>query len=284
MQAVESAAPIGATVEMERVWDGTTAFVRANPAPLLAIAVLTLFVPGVLAGLAEAATSRSDGGAGSGWMLVRLVAALLTLWGELAIVALAIQPRSVRAALGQAGLRLPVVIGFAILLSLVSVLLAVPAVVILSIYSFDFVAAAEGGTLEPEVAATAWIILYTLVLLPVLLWIGARLSLVLPVVVGERRGLRAISRSFRLTRGLAAKIIGMLLLYGIVSLVLTAAVRFGTGTIFAIAFGGDDGLGAASVLTLMLTAAVETVMAVLLWAFTGKLYLAARERYETAGR
>jgi hypothetical protein len=207
------------------------------------------------------------------------------LWGELAIVALAIQPRSVRAALGQAGLRLPVVVGFAILLSLVSLLLAVPAVVILSAYGFDFLAAAEGGTLEPEVAATAWIILYMLVLLPVLLWIGARLSLVLPVVVAERRGLRAISRSFTLTRGLAAKIIGMLLLYGIVSLVLTAAVRFGTGTIFAIAFGSDDGLGAASVLTLMLTAAVETVMAVLLWAFTGKLYLAARERqYETADR
>jgi hypothetical protein len=269
-----------ATVEMERVWDRTAAFLRAHSRTLLAVAALAMFVPAVLAGLVEAAAVRAGSTVGGAGMLVRLIASVLTLWAELAIVALAAGSASTRAALRQAGLRLPVVIGFALLLTLVMVLLSLPAVAILGAYGFDFMAAADGEGANPSAVAAAWIGLYLLVLLPLLLWIGARLSLVIPVVVEERRGLRAITRSFALTRGIAAKIIGMLLLYGVVSLVLTAAMQFAAGTVLAIIFGNGEGLGVASVLTLLLTALVEIAMAVLLWAFTGKLYLAARERLD----
>jgi hypothetical protein len=269
-----------ATVEMERVWDRTAAFLRAHYRTLLTVAALAMFVPAVLAGLVEAAAVRAGGTVGGTGMLVRLVASVLTLWAELGIVALAAGSASTRAALRQAGLRLPVVIGFALLLTLAMVLLSLPAVAILGAYGFDFMAAADGEGANPSAVAAAWIGLYLLVLLPLLLWIGARLSLVIPVVVEERRGLGAITRSFALTRGIAAKIIGMLLLYGVVSLVLTAAVQFAAGTVLAILFGNGEGLGVASVLTLLLTTVVEIAMAVLLWAFTGKLYLAARERLD----
>jgi hypothetical protein len=269
-----------ATVEMERVWDRTAAFLRAHSRTLLTVAALAMFVPAVLAGLVEAAAVRAGGAVGGAGMLVRLIASVLTLWAELAIVALAAGSASTRAALRQAGLRLPVVIGFALLLTLAMVLLSLPAVAILGAYGFDFMAAADGERASPSAVAAAWIGLYLLVLLPLLLWIGARLSLVIPVVVEERRGLGAIARSFALTRGIAAKIIGMLLLYGVVSLVVTAAVQFAAGTVFAILFGNGEGLGVASVLTLLLTALVEIALAVLLWAFTGKLYLAARERMD----
>jgi hypothetical protein len=269
-----------ATVEMERVWDRTAAFLRAHSRTLLTVAALAMFVPAVLAGLVEAAAVPAGGAVGGAGMLVRLIASVLTLWAELAIVALAAGSASTRAALRQAGLRLPVVIGFALLLTLAMVLLSLPAVAILGAYGFDFMAAADGEGASPSAVAAAWIGLYLLVLLPLLLWIGARLSLVIPVVVEERRGLGAIARSFALTRGIAAKIIGMLLLYGVVSLVVTAAVQFAAGTVFAILFGNGEGLGIASVLTLLLTALVEIALAVLLWAFTGKLYLAARERMD----
>ena len=147
-------------------------------------------------------------------------------------------------------------------------------------YGFDFVAAAAGETVTPSVAAAAWIALYALVLIPLLLWVAARLSLLPPVILQERRGLGAIARTFTLTHGLAAKIIGMFLLYGIVSTVLTAATQYAGGTVLALIFGSDDGLGVASVLTLLLTTLVETALAVMLWVFTGKLYLAARERQD----
>ncbi|MBB3909972.1 hypothetical protein [Sphingomonas desiccabilis] len=269
-----------AMVEMEQVWDRTAAFLRARRAALVALALPALFVPGMIGGLAEAAAAQNVGASGGAWMPVRLVAGLLMLWAELAILALAAGLDSPRAALRQAGLRLPVVIGFAVLLTALLLLLAMPAAGILVAYGFDFVAAAAGESVRPSVVATAWIALYGLVLIPLLLWVAARLSLVTPVVLQERRGLGAIARTVALTRGLAAKIIGMFLLYGILSMVLTAAVRFAGGTIFAVIFGGDDGLGVASVLTLLLTTLVETAMAVLLWGFTGKLYLAARERQD----
>ena len=269
-----------AMVEMEQVWDRTAAFLRARRATLVALALPALFVPAVIGGLAET-TAAQDVGASSGiWMPVRLVAGLLMLWAELAILALAAGLDSPRVALRQAGLRLPVMIGFALLVTALLLLLAMPAVAILVAYGFDFVAAAAGETVTPSVAAAAWIALYALVLIPLLLWVAARLSLLPPVIVQERRGQGAIARTFTLTHGLAAKIIGMFLLYGIVSTVLTAATQYAGGTILALIFGSDDGLGVASVLTLLLTTLVETALAVMLWVFTGKLYLAARERQD----
>ena len=269
-----------AMVEMEQVWDRTAAFLRARRAVLVPLALSAMFVPGVIGGLAEAAAAHNDAASGGVWMPVRLVAGLLMLWAELAILAMAAGLESPRAALRQAGLRLPVVIGFVVLLTVLLLLLAMPAVGILLAYGFDFVAAAAGESVQPSVVATAWIALYALMLIPLLLWVAARLSLVTPVILQERRGLGALGRTFALTRGLAAKIIGVLLLYGIVSTVLTAAARFAGGTIFAVIFGSDDGLGVASVLTLLLTTLVETALAVLLWVFTGKLYLAACERQD----
>lgn len=269
-----------AMVEMEQVWDRTAAFLRARRAALVLLALSAIFVPGVIGGLAEAAAAQNADASSGIWMPVRLLAGLLMLWAELAILAMAAGLDSPRAALRQAGLRLPVVIGFAVLLTVLLLLLAMPAVGILVAYGFDFLAAAAGESVQPSVVATAWIALYALVLIPLLLWVAARLSLATPVILQERRGLGALARSFALTRGLAAKIIGVLLLYGIVSTVLTAAAQFAGGTIFAVIFGSDDGLGVASVLTLLLTTLVETALAVLLWVFTGKLYLAACERQD----
>lgn len=269
-----------AMVEMEQVWDRTAAFLRARRATLVALALPALFVPAVIGGLAEAAAAQDVGASGGIWMPVRLVAGLLMLWAELAILALAAGLDSPRVALRQAGLRLPVMIGFALLVTALLLLLAMPAVAILVAYGFDFVAAAAGETVTPSVAAAAWIALYALVLIPLLLWVAARLSLLPPVILQERRGLGAIARTFTLTHGLAAKIIGMFLLYGIVSTVLTAATQYAGGTVLALIFGSDDGLGVASVLTLLLTTLVETALAVMLWVFTGKLYLAARERQD----
>ncbi|GAA0457432.1 MULTISPECIES: hypothetical protein [Sphingomonas] len=269
-----------AMVEMEQVWDRTAAFLRARRATLVALALPALFVPAVIGGLAETAAAQDVGASAGIWMPVRLVAGLLMLWAELAILALAAGLDSPRAAFRQAGLRLPVVIGFALLVTALLLLLAMPAAAILVAFGFDFVAAAAGESVTPSVAAAAWIALYALVLIPLLLWVAARLSLLPPVILEERRGLRAIARTFTLTRGLAAKIIGMFLLYGIVSTVLTAATQYAGGTILALIFGSDDGLGVASVLTLLLTTLVETALAVMLWVFTGKLYLAARERQD----
>ncbi|MCC2976297.1 hypothetical protein LK533_06370 [Sphingomonas sp. PL-96] len=280
MQAVGNAAPMVATVEMERVWDRTAAFIRGHAVALFALGGLALFAPTVALAIAEAAVDGADGATRGLLSVVQIAGSLLMLWAELAVVALAILPGALGPAMRQAGLRLAVVIGFALLLTLALLLLGVPVIGILAGYGFDFTAAAVGEEVMPSAAAAAWIALYGLVLLPLLLWVGARLSLLAPVVLAERRGLRAFARSFALTRGLAARIIGVLLLYGVVRLVLTSAVRFAAGTVFAIAFGSDDGLGIASILTRVSTGLVETALAVLLWAFTGKLYLEACQRQD----
>lgn len=270
-----------ATVEMDRVWDRTAAFVRTHAAALLALGGLTLLLPTFVSGTAAAAAVETTGFVRALLAVVQLVASLVMLWAELAVVALAIAPGELGGAMRRAALRLPVVIGIGLLLAVGALVLALPALGILLAYHVDFVtAAAAGEPVTPSAAPAAWIALYALIVLPLVLWLAARLVLVAPVVLEERRGIGAIARSFALTRGLAARIIGVLLLYGVVTLVLTVAVQFAAGTVFGILFGSDDGLGLASIVTLLLTAVVETGMAVLLWAFIGKLYREACERQD----
>ncbi|MFV0622806.1 hypothetical protein ACBY01_02175 [Sphingomonas sp. ac-8] len=280
MQAVGTATPGGASVWMEQVWDRTVAFVHAQRRTLIPLAALTIVLPEVIVAIVAAGWGQEGGATGAAVRLLGYVVAVLVLWGELVVVAMAAGPASARAARRQATLRLPVVIGFVLLLSLVLLLVSIPGVAILAAYGFDFAAALAGEVIAPRPVAAAWIALYGLLLLPVLLWIGARLSLVVPVAVMERRGLNAVSRSWALTRGLAARILGMVLLYAVVSGVLTMAARFAGGSVFALIFGGDAGLGAASVLTLLLVATVRGAMTVLLWAFTATLYGAAREQLD----
>lgn len=270
-----------ATIELDRVWGRTAAFIRTHAAALVALGGLTLLLPTFVSGTAAAAAAETTGSTRAVLAAVQLVASLVMLWAELAVVALAIAPGELGTAMRRAAVRLPVVIGIGLLLALGALVLALPALGILVAYHVDFMtAAAAGETVTPSVASAAWIALYALVVLPLVLWLLARLVLVAPVVLEERRGIGAIARSFALTRGLAARIIGVLLLYGVVTLVLTVAVQFAAGTVFAILFGSDDGLGLASIITLLLTAVVETGMAVLLWAFIGKLYRETCERQD----
>ncbi len=73
------------------------------------------------------------------------------------------------------------------------------------------------------------------------------------------------------------KIIGMLILYGIVAGVAILATRTVFGSVLRLVLGGDGLVTTASVLTALIGAVVQTVFVVLAAAFTAKLYLAVRD-------
>ncbi len=270
-------------VSMGSVWDRTAEFLSDNLGTLLPIALLAIFVPTTisanLSGLQPSAAPAAAPWLGLGVFLL----ALVSFWGQLAVTALAIDPALGRDATRVATRRFPAALLVAIVMLVVGLLLVIPIGVMLAAAGVDLTGI-EGGTMPtiPD-SVTLWVSLYGLVITVLAIWACARLAVVVPAIVGDRLAIGAIGRSWKLTRGVALKIVGVLILYAVVSVVanLAATTAFGA-VMYLVAGRGEDGLSLASVLTTIVGGAVSTAFTVLGTAFLAKLYIALLARNEAA--
>lgn len=266
---------------MSTVWERTTAFLGERRGALAPIVLLGLFVPLILLGnlMPLVGSSGRVGDLTLGGIVLLL--SLVTSWAGLAITALALDSTMPRgAALQAANRRFLPVIGIGLVTLAAVLVLAAPIGIAFATSGVDMTAL-SAGRLQPTPGnggALAFATLYGLVLAVVLFWAYARcVVLVTPILLVERRGLGVYRRNFGLTRHIAWKVIGVLLLYGVVSWVASAAAKSVFGTVFALLFGTEGTVTLASVLTQIVVAAVSTLFSLLAVVFLAKLYLAARE-------
>lgn len=257
-------------VRIGTVWDRTTEVIGGRGNMLAGIAAIGIFVPSIV-------QSAFREFALPGATLIGLLAALVMIWAQLAIVAASSDPATTRGSAQRIATArfLPALAAIAVLV-VVAIILALPGIGLLIASGFDFAAAQAKrpqGAIDAGKAAGSG--LYFLVFGLFMIWAGARLIVMYPVIVNERLGLGAIARSFRLTRGVTWKIIGVLILYAIVFLVALMAATSIFGLVFRLILGGDQ---AALVLFLagIAGAVVTTIFSVLQAVFTAQLYLATR--------
>lgn len=267
---------------MSAVWDRTSEFLGDNFAAVAGIAALAILVPGAIA---QSLLPYGEGaGPGVRWGLLALwlVASLIAMWGQLAIAALAIAPGAGSAsARATATRRFPALIAVALALIALTIVLAAPMLIVLLANGVDptkFGAIGEQTGLAP--GALAFVVLYLLfVFLPAALFMAARLAVLsTPVVAAEPQALGALRRAWTLSRGLTWRIIGVILLYGIVANVAALAAKTVFGALFALLLRGDGQAPVAATLTVVVVMLVATIFSVIGAAFPAKLYLAARER------
>ena len=158
----------------------------------------------------------------------------------------------------------------------------VPFGVALGLSGLDMNAMSEGRMAggNPNAGAALFMLLYLPLVSVALLWLSARLSLIVPIMVMERRGLGVFARSFVLTRPAQWRIVGVLILYLIVSLVASGAARSVFGTLFALMTDGDGPITLATVLTATIVAGVSATLSLLSIAFVARLYIAMRDARE----
>ncbi|RIA37618.1 hypothetical protein DFR49_3505 [Hephaestia caeni] len=265
-------------VRMGTVWDRTTAFLGDRSAAVLPIAGLLIFLPTCFQEILRPAMTGTGTGAVFG--LVAIVLAVVMAWGQLSVVALAVEPGAVAPAAMRTGARrlLPA-IGIGLLVALIVALLGAPLGIAFLASGVDWVSTVPGqwhpaGPLPAGLKL--FVGLYSLALVIVVLWGMARLLPLNSVVVAERRGVGAIRRAFGLTRGLALRIVGVVILFFVVWGVSAMAATTVLGSIFQLAFGGEGAITLATVLTAIVGGAVTTVFTVLAAAFAAELYLATR--------
>ncbi|SFP94086.1 hypothetical protein [Sphingomonas rubra] len=261
-------------VSVGQVWDRTVDVLRGRTAIIAPIAALAIFLPSVVNAALASYGPRAVPAAGLLVLAVALAVVVATVWGTLAIIAVATDPATTRAdAQAQASARVLPAIGIVVALGVALSLAFVPI----------FVALVRGGVnvTLPSTAvklsggAATFVTLYTLVLIVAGLWLSARLMLLNPVILNERLGLRSVLRSVELTRGLTWRLIGVLVLFALVVLVPTLAARSVVGLVVRLLLGAD-GIPTAAFLAGVAAAAVSTVFSAVAAVFQAQLYVAAR--------
>lgn len=264
-------------VTMGSVWDRTTQVIAGRGGMLAGIAALTIFLPGVIRNAFAFYAHETTTGLRIVGGILTIAMVLLSVWGQLAIIAAASDPATDRPAAQRIATgRLLPAIGVSIVLGVVLVISYLPAIAMLAGSGIDFTAIAAGSRIQPgDVSGglLALMLLYSVVWLVVLLWLSARLTIWQAVLVNERNGLRSLTRSWALTRGMTWRIIGVLILFVIVVAIATLATQFVTGTVFRLILGADN-IATALFLAGIAASIVSTILAVLGIVFIAQLYVA----------
>jgi len=264
------------TVRIGSVWDSTQQVLAGRAGMLVPFAAIGFVVPVLVQLLLVPAGSVPHGGL---MMVSTILGALLGIWAQLAIMALATHPATTQADAARAGWRrFPAALGVALVLGLAFMVAILIPMVLLGASGFDFaqaVAANGNPALMPPIPSGLGAILglYILALALIAVWIGVRFMPLYAVVLNERRGLGAYRRSLTLTRGMTWRLIGVSLLFLIVLFVTTLAVQGVTGAVLRLALGPDRPgivLGLVGVLGSIVTAAFMT----LAYVFVARLYVA----------
>lgn len=264
-------------VSMGTVWDRATEFLSDNLSAIFPLALFAIFLPLAIAQSIQPLTA-SGGSTALIALLLWVGLSIASKWGSVAIMALALDAVGGRkAAITTANRRFLPIVGVSLLLLIGFFALLFPPAIAVGLSGFDTQAAVRSGKMELGDGLGSFVTLYLVFLLGVFIWLAARLLLLAPTILVERRGIGAIARSFKLTRSVQWKIIGVAILFVIVMMVSVLAAKFVFGSIFGMIAGGDAPVTLGSVLTSTVVSVVLTAFSVLAAAFTGKLYLAVRD-------
>ena len=253
-------------ISMNQIWDDSIAFIRRESALLVPLALATIYVADVVAGLAQTLAKPNDP---NPLIAIAIIAAALwSIIGQLSIVSLVLKPgQSVGEALSHGLARLGKVILIALLVGLVVSVALLPVAV---------AAVASGADpAKPETLQNlpGWISLLVLVVLGGIIWLGVRLALMNALIVDRNPGvIDAVKSGFALTQGITARLLLVALLYGVVLLVVSSAVRFVAGSVFELLGKAVESPFSGAVMTALVSGVVGTAMSLIATVFLATLY------------
>jgi hypothetical protein len=267
-------------VRIGDVWDSTMDAARGRAGVIAPVALIGFFVPGVLQ---NAVAAYGDPNAGSTAVLMIAVALIVlagALWGQLTVIGIASDPATTRPqASDDARRRLLPALGVGLLMGLIAFVALLPFFIAMLMSGIDWTALSQPGAemsvAMPEGAGgpILFAFFYLFIFVGLALWFGARVLLAYAVVLHERRGAGAIRRSLELTRGLTWKLLGVLLIYGIVLLVAMAAVQSVMFLLVRLPLG-QAGASTATFLGAVAGQLVASVLVAVFCVFCARLYVA----------
>src|SRR5687768_13813540 len=194
------------------------------------------------------------------WVVVAVIALVIALAGQLAVIRLAIGSKlTVGEAIGHGARRVPAYLGATLLW-----VLPLMAVTVLLV---------SGVTGDPK-DASPLAALGLILLLCVAIYFAVRLLMTSAVASAEDAGPVAIvKRSWQLTSGHWFRLFGFFLLFIIAALIVIIAISAVSGALGQLVFGGIDGLTVGGLFVALVTQAVSAAASVVLMVMLARIYV-----------
>nr|WP_314446595.1 hypothetical protein [uncultured Sphingomonas sp.] len=208
-----------------QAWDEAKAIFRADGRAILAVSLALTVLPGAILETVSPSNLRTDS---TPWYiaLLGLIAALLSLTGQLAVSRIALGPSTtVGEALTHSFRRLPSLFG-------ALVLLVLPFTVLIAIFSLR-----AGPTLDPANVPASVAVAVMLISLGAL-YVLIRMLFLTALAADRPIGpIALIKEGWRLSRGRFLKLLGLILLLMLVAVLLVGALGGALSAVVILAFG-----------------------------------------------
>jgi hypothetical protein len=251
-------------LSISRAWDESRDILARDGRLFVSIALCLVALPTLITGLLNP-KGMADASAPLWISVVSLIASLVALGGQLALIRLALAPSiTVADAIKHGMRRMPIYLVSAIIIVLFLLLVAFP---------FAFALEAMGVPIGREAAMTvplsAPVLVALLLYLVIFCFIGVRMLMTAPAVTAERIGpIAALKRSWVLTGGHWWILFGFLVLFFIAAMFILVGVGAALGAIIGLSLGPVQPMSASALVAALvhsvLNAALTTLLAVML--------------------
>ncbi len=268
-----------ATLSVSAAWNETAAFVARERRLLFPLAFMLTALPAALLDLVMPPPPAPGQLPQAGlWLAAVPLTFIAAMIGNIALSVLSLRPGlSVAEALGRGLRRFPILLAVVLLLMIAGALLLFVAAMVAVLVTPGALDAAKSGVPTPATGTAALLMLA--IVLPALLYVGARLTVLTPLAANEDSGpLAMIGRSWRLTAGYVWRLIGFLVLAGLLVGVLSTAVQSVAGLLSALILGSIAPGSPGALLVILVMLVVNTVIGAYLAVLIARIYAQLAER------
>lgn len=252
-------------LSISAAWDEAKAILAHDGRLLMTVALALVALPSAVNGLVNPAGMN---GSSAPWLnLVAVLASVIALAGQLALIRLALGPSiTVGGAIAHGFIRLPIYFVAVLLLVLALFLIAVPLVLLLAALGVPL-----GAKSMPMSGPTA---LVGLVFLGIAIFLGVRLILSSSVASAENVGpIVILKRSWQLTAGHFWQLFGFLLIFLVGAVVLLIAVGSAFGVAIGLLFGAIQPMSVGALILALVQALVSAAVTTLFAVMVARIYL-----------
>jgi hypothetical protein len=253
-----------AALSISQAWDQTKAILARDGRLIASVALALVALPTAVTGLID---PKGMSGASPTWMdVLVLLASLLALAGQLALIRLALGPSTtVGAAIAHGLRRMPVYLLSAILIVVGLLILAIPFAVVASLSGVPL----EGATIP----MTPTTVLLLLLFFALVFFMAVRMLMTGPVASAEHAGpIAIISRSWTLTAGHWGRLLGFLLMFFVGAIVTLLAIGALAGVIAEVLLGPIEAMSPSALLVALVGAAANSAITALFAVMLARIY------------
>lgn len=261
-------------LSISRSWEESRRILTQDGKLFVSVALALIAFPTLVAGLLNPRGVMATGPEALWLTLASLVASLIALAGQLALIRLAIGPSTtVGAAIVHGLRRMRIYLVAAILIVIAFFICAIPIALVLQAMGVPLGARSQLGTAASQ-QMSGPLLIGVLLYLALIVYVGVRMMLTGPVASAEQVGpIAMIRRSWQLSKGNFWRLLGFLLLFIVAAGAVILGIGAALGVITRLVLGPIEPMSVSAIVVALVNALLNAAVTTLFSVMIARMYL-----------